>query len=165
MSKYPAGWMCSVDVCKSDKQGNTKQKCTHNHSTCTSVVCLYEFTDGFPPPLHPPTQKSREWLLILTVQSAHWITLIRFVSLARMSLLPSKREGKRVCVCVYVHACVLNSDMWILTALGYETAALSECFMYLNPAAFPLVDVVEARKSWKDVCAFVCVCAFIVTWT
>lgn len=125
-------------------------------------MCLYEFTDGFPPPLHPKKQRVRlyllQWLLILTVQSAHWITLIRFVSLARMSLLPSKREGKRVCVCVYVHVCVLNSDMWILTALGYETAALSECFMYLNPAAFPLVDVVEARKSWKDVCALVCVC-------
>lgn len=132
---------------------------------CCVFVWIYWRFPSTPPPPHPKKQRVRlyllQWLLILTVQSAHWITLIRFVSLARMSLLPSKREGKRVCVCVYVHVCVLNSDMWILTALGYETAALSECFMYLNPAAFPLVDVVEARKSWKDVCALVCVCVCV----
>lgn len=116
---------------------------------------------------HPPnTKKQRvrlyllQWLLILTVQSAHWITLIRFVSLARMSLLPSKREGKCVCVCLC--ACVRSEQRYVNShSVGLWNRSIIRVFYVPKPCRFSSCGCSGGQEILKRcVCVCVCVCVY-----
>lgn len=129
---------------------------------CCVFVWIYWRFPSTPPPPHPKQQRVRlcllQWLLILTVQSAHWITLIRFVSLARMSLLPSKREGKRVCVCLC--ACVRSEQRYVNShSVGLWNRSIIRVFYVPKSCRFSSCGCSGGQEILKRcVCACVCVC-------